>query len=246
MRVSQWYLLLAALLVVISAAAYALQVFIFGKPEDTFFYLLQDLAFLPIQVLLVTLILNDLMARRERSGRLQKLNMVIGAFFSQHGYRLIGLMSQLDSSRESLGRHLGLGMDWGSSRFASARSFLNAYQPTIEPTPESLAELRGVLFQGKHFLLGLLENPALLEHASFTDLLWALTHLAEELEFRKDLGGLPPPDLGHLGSDVKRAYGLLLSEWLSYLEHLRNQYPYIYSLAVRTNPFDPNAKVAVS
>jgi hypothetical protein len=40
---------------------------------------------------------------------------------------------------------------------------------------------------------------------------------------------------------MKRAYLLLISEWLAYLKHLKENYPYLFSLSVRTNPFDPNA-----
>jgi len=29
------------------------------------------------------------------------------------------------------------------------------------------------------------------------------------------------------------------------MEHLKNEYPYLFSLAVRTNPFDPNASIHV-
>ena len=42
-----------------------------------------------------------------------------------------------------------------------------------------------------------------------------------------------------------RAYERLLSEWLGYLKHLKAQYPYLYSFAVRTNPFDAAARVSV-
>jgi len=45
--------------------------------------------------------------------------------------------------------------------------------------------------------------------------------------------------------DVRRAYGLLASEWLSYMKHLRDNYPYLFSLAMRTNPFDPQASPEV-
>lgn len=63
MKFSKWYLWLTILLAAFSF--YLAQVMIFHRPHDTFFYMLQDLAFVPVQVLLVTLILNDLMARRE-------------------------------------------------------------------------------------------------------------------------------------------------------------------------------------
>jgi len=51
--------------------------------------------------------------------------------------------------------------------------------------------------------------------------------------------------LSHLASDIKRAHHLLVREWLAHMEHLKNEYPYLFSLAVRTNPFDPNASAEV-
>ena len=94
-------------------------------------------------------------------------------------------------------------------------------------------------------MLGLLENPNLLEHESFTNLLWAVFHLTEELIHRRRLKGLPDSDYKHLSGDIKRIYHLLIAEWLEYMEHLKNDYPYLFSLAMRMNPFDANASVEV-
>jgi hypothetical protein len=90
-----------------------------------------------------------------------------------------------------------------------------------------------------------LENPNLLEHESFTDLLWSVFHLTEELIYRANIRQLPETDYEHLASDIKRAYTLLVFEWLSYLKHLKDDYPYLFSLMVRTNPFDPDASPIV-
>ena len=87
------------------------------------------------------------------------------------------------------------------------------------------------------------ENPNLLEHESFAELLWAVSHLSEELDHRQNLGNLTQTDSKHLAGDIERAYRLLMREWLSYMEHLKKEYPYLFSLAVRTNPFDPEASV---
>jgi hypothetical protein len=93
--------------------------------------------------------------------------------------------------------------------------------------------------------LGLLENPNLLEHESFTELLWAVFHLTEELAFREDVKQLVDTDYDHISGDIKRAYVLLISEWLTYMKHLKNDYPYLFSLSIRTNPFDPDASPEV-
>jgi hypothetical protein len=95
------------------------------------------------------------------------------------------------------------------------------------------------------FLLRLLENPMLLEHESFTDLLWAVFHLTEELGARGKLQALPQSDYEHLAGDMKRIYGLLVYEWLNYMEHLKSNFPYLFSLAMRTNPFDQEASPIV-
>ena len=73
-----------------------------------------------------------------------------------------------------------------------------------------------------------------------------MTHLTEELHARGDFDHLPKPDRAHLVVDVKRAYTLLGVMWLDYLRHLQTQYPYLFSLAVRTNPLDLQAKVIIT
>ena len=91
----------------------------------------------------------------------------------------------------------------------------------------------------------MLENPNLLEHDTFTDLLWAVTHITEELACRENCIELTETDLDHISVDIKRAYIRLVREWLNYMKYLKNNYPYLFSLAMRTNPFDQDASPQV-
>ena len=100
-----------------------------------------------------------------------------------------------------------------------------------------MGELKVFLSQKRMFLLTLLENPNLLEHDRFTDLLWAVTHLDEELEARLSVSDLPDRDLEHIAIDIQRLYDHLTSEWLDYVEHLKVKYPFLFSLVIRTHPF---------
>lgn len=118
---------------------------------------------------------------------------------------------------------------------------LKEYDYRIEIQKANLKELKIFLLQKREFLLTLLENPNLLEHGTFTELLWAVFHLTEELSFREDLEQLPDSDYNHLSVDIRRAYHLLIVEWLAYMKHLKDNYPYLFSLASRMNPFDANA-----
>ncbi len=62
---------------------------------------------------------------------------------------------------------------------------------------------------------------------------------------RPELESLPGADLRHLSGDFNRTYQRLAIQWLDYLEHLKEQYPYLFSLAARKNPFNPDASILV-
>ena len=94
-------------------------------------------------------------------------------------------------------------------------------------------------------LLRLIENPIIQEHENFTELLRAIFHLRDELSQRTNLSELLDSDRKHLEGDISRVYKLLIFEWLRYLRYIKMNYGYLFSLAVRTNPFDPDATVAV-
>jgi hypothetical protein len=122
---------------------------------------------------------------------------------------------------------------------------LRKHSYEVESRKGDLEELRNFAREKRLFLLALLENPNLLEHESFTEMLWAIFHLTEELCHRPGVKELPETDFKHLSGDITRAYRLIVREWLGYMEHLKNNYPYLFSLAVRTNPFNPDARVFV-
>jgi hypothetical protein len=239
-------ILLGGALVALSTFLYVAEIRIFHAPRDTFFYLFQDLAFVPIQVLLVTLIINRLLSVREKRSRLQKLNMVIGAFFSELGTHLLTYLSDCDPGLEEIRGNLMVSNTWTDEEFTRVTRRLKKYGYGIDTGKLDLAILKSFLVERRAFLLRLLENPNLLEHETFTELLLAVFHLVEELSCREDVHGLPHTDVAHITGDARRAYSLLVSEWLDYMKHLKVSYPYLFSLAMRQNPFDREASPIVT
>ena len=82
-----WQIILGIFLIVVSIIFYTIHYLIFRDAHHVFIFLLGDIAFVPIEVLLVTLILHRLLTSREKRALLNKLNMVIGTFFSEVGTR---------------------------------------------------------------------------------------------------------------------------------------------------------------
>lgn len=244
-KIFNWQILLGIFLIALSAVFYLIHYAIFRDMHHIFIYLLGDIAFVPIEVLLVTLIIHRLLNEREKRAMLKKMNMVVGVFFSEVGTALLKYLSAFDSQPDKIGARLVVASNWSEQEFSRVKKDVNGCDCRIDIHKGDLQGLRDFLIGERKFLLALLQNPNLLEHESFTDILWAVTHLTEELSHRKDLRTLPNADYEHLAGDVKRAYILLIEEWLAYMKHLKESYPYLFSLAVRTNPFDPAASPVV-
>ncbi len=240
-----WQTTVILSLLLMSAFFFAVNYVIFLDPGFTLKLVTLQLAFLPISVILITFFINRLIGAREKSARLAKLSVVIGLFFSEVGTSLLGHFRELDPNRAELAREIKLTSNWSDEDYARARRYVKSRDYSVEIEVERLAELRDFLVGKRESLMRLLENPSLLEHESFTDLLRAVFHLTDELAHRTDVTKLPESDYAHLAVDVKRAYSLLLTEWLAYMQNLRDSYPYFYSLAVRVNPLDPNASAEV-
>ncbi len=245
MKRFSWRTNLILFLVAASLLFYLINYLVFRDPPFMLRLLTLQLGFVPISVILITLFLNQSLGRREKHIRLEKLNMVIGAFFSEVGTTLLKSFSEFNPHRDKISSELIVTNDWSDQDFAGAQERFRDYDYKIEMQMDHLEELRSFLIEKRGFLLRLLENPNLLEHEFFTDLLWAIFHLTEELAHREEVRKLPDTDYAHLANDTKRAYGLLVSGWLAYMRHLRDSYPYFYSLAIRMNPLDPGASVEV-
>jgi len=195
---------------------------------------------------LVASVTEVLISRRERRMRHDKLNLVVGAFFAEVGTALLGTLAACDHDAERIAGALRSGGAWDEPRFAAVEAEVASHAYGVDLERVDLEGLRAFLAGRRGFLLRLLENPTLLEHEAFTDLLLAVFHLTEELAHRRELAGLPETDLAHLGGDARRVYGLLARQWLDHLRYLQGSYPYLFSLAVRTNPFDASASAVVT
>jgi len=246
MKYSTWYLIIAVALLALSTVFYMLQIHIFHNEEETFFLMLQDLSFVPINVLLVTLIIDRLLKRREKQNLLNKMNMVIGVFFNDIGMELLQISGGFIENIDEINNGLQISQRWNNRDFNEITKNFSIKPNRFILNNENLTILKGFFEKKKAGLLVLLANPNLLEHDTFTNMLWAVFHLADELSHRSDFAVLPKSDLDHLKVDMSRAYILVVSEWASYMKHLKNDYPYLFSIAVRTNPFNPEAEIVVS
>ena len=240
-----WEARLGIFLILLSLIVYGIKFLITGDAENIFNYLFNSLGYLPLNVLLVTLILNRLLANRSKQNKLEKMNIVVGVFFSEIGTWLLTYLSDNDPNLCRLSGDLVKIDQWSDEEFIRVQDKFKNHRYSIDIKKIDIKALSTYLSSKRSFSLRLLENPLLLENESFTNLLRSVFHLTEELEHRRDFQELPDSDYLHLAGDIERAYFLLVTEWMTYMRYLNSNYPYLFSLAMRTNPFDENACVVV-
>ena len=245
MKIIRWQILLGILLIILSIAVYFIHFLIFRDTHHILIYLIGDIAFVFFEILLVTLVIHSLLNKKEMQEKLEKLNMLIGVFFSVVGVKLLTVFSDADPNLENINKKLLINEKWTDDNFNKISKQLKNEKYKIDVNKIELLDIKEFVISQKDFLTRLLENPILYEHESFTELLRTVFHLYEELEYRKNITKIKDSDKNHLRIDMERCYRHLVIQWLSYMQHLKNNYPYLFSLSMRTNPFDTNASIEV-
>lgn len=245
LRKINWKIKLGILFIAVSCAVYALHYLIFRDNMYILETVIAQLGFLPLSTLLVTFVLDELMSNNKKQELIEKLNMVIGAFFAEMGDELLKIIIEAQTNLSEKAEWFNFSDEWTKKDFMELKNRLRNEDFDISLEIVDIIRLKEFLVNRRKFMLYLLQNSNLLEHQSFTDLLWSGFHLTEELMNRKKLDNLSQADFDHISKDISRLYSNLILEWVNYIEHLQKEYPFLFSLAVRTNPFNKAAKVEI-
>jgi len=115
-----WMLSISLILIIASALTYTIHYFIFRDLHHIFIYMIGDFGFLFLDVLLVILLIERLLSRREKRSIMNKLNMVIGTFLSEVGLELLRKFSNFVINYQNLERQLEISPDWEKKDFKKA------------------------------------------------------------------------------------------------------------------------------
>lgn len=226
------YLLVSFILIFLSFIMFFLHYLAFGQLENTLYYSLMSLCFIPINILAVTLVFEKLVERRARFERISKLNMLVGLFFSEIGFVLLKLIVAGDEKIHALE------LDFSDLKTSDIK--LKSHDHKLNFQKINYHELKKLVMESKDILSNLISNENLLEHETFSDLLMALMHLRDEIIFIKHKEQLSKEDCIHIEGDLIRVYKALTLQWINYLSHLKQFYPYQYNGAIKFNPFTLN------
>ena len=246
----KWKIKFSILMVILIIIIYGSNYLVLGDGEHIISYVWTHLGFIPVDILVVAFILDEIIERKEKEAMLEKLDMLMSTFFSEVGNELISQLSSANKYKANT-EYLKSIKNWDDKDYENKLKELKNttidFQADITPEnrEEFLSNLSDLLVSKREFIINLINNPNLLEKEEFTGLINAILHLDEELEHRKDLSLVTDADFAHLNGDMHRVYNKLIHEWVYYLRYLNKHYPYMIALIIRTNPFDEDAEVYV-
>lgn len=230
--------LIALGLIFISFVVYVIHYAVFKDLHHLLVFLVEDIAFIPIEVLIVSLILEKILEKRELNHKMEKMNMIIGVFFSEIGNEILRLIAESDGNTDQIKDQYMASENWyaGGQKVQIASTY--AYAHNIDMQKLDLQRLKNILSGKNDFLITLMENPVLMEHDNFTDMIMGLFHIKEEFSYRKEIAEMNEKDIKHLKGDVERVYKPIVIEWIRYMNHMKEEYPYLFMTAMKHNPYD--------
>jgi len=214
----------------------------FHDAHHLFIFLVADIAFIPLEVFFVTVVIDRILEKREKSHLIDKLNMLVGLFFTECGHEMLRIFALADLRLDDVKASCELNMNWKEEDFEKLGKKLRGHKYSLDASLIDIGALKKMLDANKDLLITLIANPSLLEHDSFSELLMAVMHLQEELALRYDKG-LSEFDLEHIQFDIERVYKHLGVEWTQYMKHLKINFPYLYLTALINNPYTDKDRV---
>ncbi|MGL4772727.1 MAG: hypothetical protein ACRC2K_04090 [Clostridium sp.] len=228
-------------LITLSLLLHYVHYLLFKDAHHTLIFLVADIAFIPMEVFFTTLIIDRLLEKREKSHFVEKVNMLIGVFFTDLGTSMLAELVKGDTNLSELINANICTKKWDDISCNELQGKLLKHDFKIDINKVDIDKVRNTLAINRDLITNLIMNENVHEHEGFTDALMSLLHLREEMETRC-CHKLEAFELEHIAGDMADAYMNLSIEWCQYMNYLSKNYPKLFVKALINNPFDKRAQ----
>lgn len=228
---------LILLLLGASALMYAAHYLIFRDLHHLAIFGLHELAFLPLEVILVTLGLDRLVERTHREEARSKVGIIETLYFNESGSTMLRYLISFDPDSAQLRQLLQVTADWRAQDFMQATRQLKAYAFRLDLEKVDFFGLHYHLSQRHEYYRSMLENPALTQSEAFTEMIMKIYLLWEELDGRTNLYQLPEEDRDYLADLLHEIYRELTEYWLDHVYNHSVHNRFRLHRAIESNPF---------
>lgn len=220
----------------LSIMLHGLHFAIFKDIHHLMIFLIADIAFIPLEVFFVSVVLEKMLEKHDDEQIRKKMNMLLGVFYQESGNKLLSMMVDADKCIDDV-NNVEVCFTWTKDNYLKLANKIKNHNHKLLIERINLDDVLCLLELNKDMLIQLIMNPLLHEHESISEILMSTLHLYDELK-QRNLESLSQEDLDHLTIDFERMYKYLSLEWVTYMTHLQGDYPYLFLAAVKSNPYD--------
>lgn len=221
------------LLSLVSMCIYGLQIIIFHDLRNTEFYILQDLAFIPISIAITTIVVGNIIDNRSKKEAAEKAGMLRAAFFTDIGRVLLRKIYSVadDDYLACLNENLTA---------QEKRARLKEASVTVHLNKDTYEFTRTFLQEKQRDLMILTGNNDLMDQDDFTQMLGGLFHLLDEFRLRGTYDDLSEQDLTHMNEDFAKVFVLLGINSAANAEFQQMNFPDFYQTIIKKNQTNNN------
>ena len=165
--------------VVLALIVLSAQVLIFHDERTTAFYLLQDLAFMPVTIAIATLVVGELVDEREKKERLEKTKMLTSSFFTGIGAFLIREILRMTDADGFVHEVVKNGAEQSGTVGEIQRQLENE-KLNVHIDAAGYTKIQQIIRSNQTNILVIASNPLIIEHECFSEMLWGVFHLMDE------------------------------------------------------------------
>lgn len=213
------------LLCLISTCIYGLQIILFHDVRNTEFYILQDLAFIPISIAITTIVVGNIIDNRAKKEAYEKAAMLRAVFFTDIGRTLMKRLYDVSDAKTLSYLNEAISVKEKQEKIRTCNIHVHTDKDTYE-------FIRTFLTEKQQDLMTLSGNNDLMDQDDFTQLLGGLFHLLDEFSLRGSYDQLKEDDISHMNEDFTKVLILLGVNMAANMDFQQKHFPNFYQKAV--------------
>lgn len=227
-------ILLIIVLMSISITIYFFHYLIFGDIRQTLSGIILSLAYVPIGIIYQELIVDKILDKKQKLNSVEKINIVIGAFYNEVGNSLIKIISKGDKNIDVIRCNIDINNNWSNENFEDLIDLLKVYVCELDITKIDIVKVVKLLNKKDTLIINLMINESIKEYKGFIELLMSLIHLRDELNFRDNIKN------DRIEKELCKNYKILLIQWVKYIEELKEIEYDLFLKIIMNSPFKIN------
>lgn len=225
-------------LIAIIIVFYIVYYLMFDNATEVLTSMIDNIVSVPFSVLITGILFNYILNRKDREREAEKVNMLVGVFYSEIGNSLLDIMVNSDECIDEIRDKALITPDWKEEDYIKLVDDFEKFDYCINLDKIDFDKLKLILDEATPMIIDLLSGNVLQNKEEFTEIIVAVFHLRCEIDDRYGEDELAEYEKEHLEKDIDIVYKLLAQRWVEYMAHIQNVHPQLFVKALIKSPFD--------